>query len=103
MELIHIDRHKSLRQVEYSWAEELPEILGCSGERKQEASAAAVGPGIAPVNLLDVKLFSAERGSLNGLPAFCAQIALVRGVAAPFPQTAPEAGKRAVNEFGRLL
>src|SRR5580700_10446467 len=77
-------------------------ILGPSSHEKQEASAAAVGPGVAAVDLLDVKLFRGERALLRALPAFCAQIAFVRSVPAPFPQAAPEAAKRPFREFCHL-
>src|SRR5580698_5061324 len=66
-------------------------------------SAAAVGPRIAAIDLLDVKLFGGQRAALRVLPAFCAELALVGSVAAPLPQAAPEPAKRVFSELYRPL
>src|SRR5690242_19938079 len=62
-------------------------------------SAAAIGPGIAPIDLLQVKLLGVELAAIRILPAACAQIAFVGGVAAPFSQATPEPAHRTYGDF----
>src|SRR4029077_4237118 len=65
VELVWIDCHEVLRQVENRPAERLLWILGRSPEEKQERSTTAVGAGIAAIDLLYVKLLGGQRGALR--------------------------------------
>ena len=69
------------------------------GSGKKRVSAAAVGTGIAAVELLDVELLRRKRGARAGLRAWRMKIAFVGGIAAPFAEAAPEAAERARDGF----
>jgi hypothetical protein len=58
-------------------------------------STAAVGPGIATVELLDVELLRAEPGTNTGLRERRMKVAFVGGIATPFPETLPETEQQA--------
>ncbi len=62
---------------------------------KKRVSAAAVGPGIAAVELLYIEFGRRKRGARAGLRAFRTKIAFVGRIAAPFAKTAPEAAEEA--------
>src|SRR5260370_29665543 len=55
------------------------------------ASTAAIGPGIAAVELLDVEFGRREGAARAGLRAFRTQVAFVCGIAGPFTQPTPNA------------
>src|SRR5260370_22634197 len=55
------------------------------------ASTAAIGPGIAAVELIDVKFRRREGAARAGLRAFRTQVAFVCCIAGPFTQPTPNA------------
>src|SRR5262249_40897193 len=60
-------------------------------------STTAVRTRIAAIELLDVKLGSAERAARGGMRTLRTQVALIGRVAAPFPQAAPETANQALR------
>src|SRR5256885_11574851 len=62
-------------------------------------SAAAVGAGVAALQLLEVKLPSGQSGACAGRSGNRAEILLVGGVAGPFAKAPPESPHAAPRNF----
>jgi hypothetical protein len=96
MELVLIDRHAYyLRWCDKTRLKSSRIVWREDGSGKKRVSAAAVGTGIAAVELLDVELLRQKSGARDGLCAWRLKISLIGGIAAPFAEAAPEAAERA--------
>src|SRR5258708_11846108 len=63
------------------------------GLGKKGVTAAAVGLGIAAVELFHIELSRRKRGARTGLRAFRTEVAFVGRIAAPFAKAAPQAAQ----------
>src|SRR5882762_3129946 len=67
--------------------------------RQERVSAAAIGTGIASLELLEIELLRRKSRARAGLRARRAKIPLVGGIPAPFAEATPEAAQRARDGF----
>src|SRR5260370_29909885 len=59
----------------------------------QRVSAAAVGPGIAAIELFHIELGRRKCAARTRLPAFRTKVAFVSSIPTPFAKAAPEAAQ----------